>query len=351
MRRIGILGHSDPTSTVRYFERAAASAGHEFVKMESVDRASSLNGLDCLIVVDPFLTDPAVFRSAPCPVVGYLIDVHQQLMPRLAYARYFDHAFIAQLDFLYAFQALPHPSVHWLPLACDPTLHFTADLKRTYDVGFVGKFGSSESERSRVLTEVLSKFPTNETRRKYTPQEMGRVYSSSKIVFNKSINGDLNMRVFEGMASGSMLITDRISNGLDKIGVDGEHYVTYSSSSEAIEKIRYFVENDREREEIALRGQSHVLLEHTYQKRLSQILGKIDEGGAVRSPARRCSSRTEAVWRSEWMRLRGASPREAFNLLVNGHLSQRVLINGAVGLARGLVRSARQNLSTWSSLT
>jgi hypothetical protein len=32
--------------------------------------------------------EPAALRAAPCPVAGYLIDVHQDLPLRLAYARY-----------------------------------------------------------------------------------------------------------------------------------------------------------------------------------------------------------------------------------------------------------------------
>ena len=46
---------------------------------------------------------------------------------------------------------------------------------------------------------------------------MGRIYSESKIVLNASINGDLNMRVFEALTSGALLVTDRIENGLDTL--------------------------------------------------------------------------------------------------------------------------------------
>ena len=49
-----------------------------------------------------------------------------------------------------------------------------------------------------MLRAVLPQFATNDVSRSYNPQQMGEVYSRSKIVFNKSINGDLNMRFFEG---------------------------------------------------------------------------------------------------------------------------------------------------------
>jgi len=131
---IGIARINETETTARYFESAAVAAGHQARRIGDLEGAS-LDDLDLLIVVDPFLKSAAVLRSALCPVAGYLIDVHQQLPVRLAYARYFDHVFVAQPDYLPAFVELGHASAHWLPLGCDPDVHFAAGRERIYDVG------------------------------------------------------------------------------------------------------------------------------------------------------------------------------------------------------------------------
>jgi len=42
-------------------------------------------------------------------------------------------------------------------------------------------------------------------------EQMAETYSASKIVFNCSLKKDVNMRVFEALASGSLLLTNDLS--------------------------------------------------------------------------------------------------------------------------------------------
>jgi hypothetical protein len=342
MKQIGIAAIPDTTTTARYFERAAVAAGHQLRPINTITSPRDLVGLDCLMVVDPFRADPDILRRAPCPVIGYFIDVHQQLAPRLAFARYMDYVFIAQPDFLEAFAGLPHPSAHWLPLACEPSTHFAGPQPRCFDVGFVGKLGHPGSDRHTVLTHVLGQFATNDINRFYNPREMGAVYSQSKIVFNKSINRDLNMRFFEGLAAGALLVTDRIGNGLDKFGRDGEHYIGYDTAEEAIEKIRYYLAHAAEREQIAEHGQQLMFEHHTYAHRLATILEISRDSARHLAPCRQAAPKVEAHWRSEYMMLHGASPAEVGKLLMQGNLSAATMLNAATAAARGIVRPLRQ---------
>lgn len=345
MKRIAIAGIADGVTTARYFERAALAAGLEIDVLHSIPDPSQLAGTDCLIVVDPCLELPGLLRVAPCPVVGYLIDVHQQLPVRLAYARYFDHVFVAQPAYLAAFDALPHASAHWLPLACEPQTHYAQRQERIHDVGFVGKLGAPGSERRATLESVLARFSTNDCLRHHSPREMGEAYSRSRIVFNKSINGDLNMRFFEGLAAGALLVTDRIGNGMDRIGRDGEHYVTYSTVDEAIDKISYYLAHDAEREAIAARGQQLVFEQHTYAHRLAGMLDVAATSQIRPAPARHAPASLEAVWRSECFKLQGAPPRDIGRLVGEGNLSPAMMQNAAVALARGIVRPVRQAIA------
>ena len=54
--------------------------------------------------------------------------------------------------------------------------------------------------------------------------DMARTYSAARIAFNRSIRNDVNMRVFEAVACGSMPMTNDLSdNGLDALFRDGVH--------------------------------------------------------------------------------------------------------------------------------
>jgi hypothetical protein len=260
-------------TTGRYFERAFLELGVGRVevcsKAFSLERASEA---DLILYVDP---GPSVFpmglERADCATACYLIDVHQGLHPRINLAKFFDHVFIAQKDFLGDFIAAG-VEAEWLPLACDPTTHGLSCSERDIDVGFVGKLGNPGSTRYNTLTSVLSSFSTNDYKRYVDPVEMGSIYARSKIVINASINGDVNMRVFEAMAAGALLVTDRIANGLSDLFQEGVHYAGYSSVDEAIAAVRSHLADAGARTAIAVRGKAAVLKGHTYGHRARQII-------------------------------------------------------------------------------
>jgi len=259
---------------------------------------------------------------------------------REIFARHFDHVFVAQRDYVTGIAASGHSGVRWLPSAGDPGLHFVRGLPRDIDVGFVGKHGAPGTERHRVLTEVLGRFRTNPQDRSYTPQEMGVIYSRSRIVFNKSIGGDVNMRVFEAMAAGALLVTDRIGNGLDELAEEGTHYIGYDTADEAVAQIRRYLEDEDGRARIARQGRELLLARHSYAARLREILAAVAVAPPHGAPARGASARERRLWRAEWARLRGTSLGQALSLGVAG-----LPAAGYVHLAIGLARGARQRLS------
>ena len=92
-------------------------------------------------------------------------------------------------------------------------------------------------------------------------EEMALFYSRCRIAFNRSLNEDLNMRVFEALCSGSMLLTDRlpVESGLERLFQDRDHLVLYDDDSlEGL--VSYYLENVEEREAIAAKGRASVLV-------------------------------------------------------------------------------------------
>ena len=78
------------------------------------------------------------------------------------------------------------------------------------------------------------------------------------------------MRLFEATGVGSCLLTDWKENLSDFFIPDVE-VVTYRSSQEATEKVKFLLEHPEQRRAIALAGQRRTLSEHTYKQRAQQL--------------------------------------------------------------------------------
>jgi len=104
--------------------------------------------------------------------------------------------------------------------------------------------------------------------------EYFRVLCRSQISFNNHINvagaHGGNMRLFEATGVGSCLLTDWKENLSDFFIPDVE-VVTYRSSQEATEKVKFLLEHPEQRRAIALAGQRRTLSEHTYKQRAQQL--------------------------------------------------------------------------------
>lgn len=211
---------------------------------------------------------PQHLEALRCPKICYLIDSHLQLSAHLEWARQFDMVFIAQREYLFEFRQLGMKA-YWLPLGCDPEIHCGADLPKSYPIGFVGGVQPG-SRREALLTELTSNIPVHYERCFW--DDMARLFSRSKIVFNEAIRNDLNMRVFEVMSTGSLLLTDMAGNsGQDELFRDGEDYAVYRDSNVS-EVARFYLDNEELREQIAARGQRLVLNAHTYAHRMEDLL-------------------------------------------------------------------------------
>ena len=104
--------------------------------------------------------------------------------------------------------------------------------------------------------------------------EMPQIFKESKINLNvtlKCIESGIPLRVLDIMGSGGFVLTNYQSEIAENF-VDGEELAVYSSLEEAVDKCRYFLSNDRERERIAEKGYQKVKSDFTYEKRIQEML-------------------------------------------------------------------------------
>lgn len=110
--------------------------------------------------------------------------------------------------------------------------------------------------------------------------DMYRILLSSKITINRHIdvaeNYSNNMRLYESTGCGALLITDYKDN-LNELFKLGEEVVFYRSVDELVDLIRYYQANDQERKGTAEAGQKRTLNEHTYYKRMVELINIIGQ--------------------------------------------------------------------------
>ena len=106
------------------------------------------------------------------------------------------------------------------------------------------------------------------------------VFKKTKIVvnFHNDLTGKnryINLRAFEAVASQALLISD-LRRDLPTVFKIGEEILIYKNSDDLYKKVIYYLEHEKERQKIALKGYKRVLKNHTYEVRVKQMFSLID---------------------------------------------------------------------------
>lgn len=214
--------------------------------------------------------------ECPKPMIYWASDTHinngkpgDSYPYRLSMAKKADIVFCAQKRACEEMKRDGVANPIWLPHAVEPQAYPKFDLlSKRYDVCFVGHVNSKN--REDFLDRMFGEFPNF-----YYGQQLfeaaARKYAETKVVLNISMADDLIMRVFEVMATGSFLLTNWVPT-IEELFEDGKHLVLYKSLDEAVDKAKYYIKHDSEREKIAQAGYEHVIKNHTIQKRVDVIL-------------------------------------------------------------------------------
>jgi len=253
-----------PFTTASYIEMALKDFPKASVFRKGEDRVPCA---DVIINIEPC----GEIISYPTAVSCYWeIDNHIHLGRDLDKYEKVDHVFVAQKFFLPLYQG---KKVSWLPLGADPKLHRRfEDEPAEYDVGFLGN--DTYARRSGLLDKIGKKYKLLRSTSK-PGEDYSRKLSRCKILFNCSMDNDMNMRVFEAMSIGRLLVTDKV-DGQDELFKDGVHYVSYHDWESLDKVISYYLTHTKERERIAKTGAEFIRAKHTYFHRLEQIMTKLN---------------------------------------------------------------------------
>lgn len=270
--KLALIFNKEREDTIgSYFERAAKKMGVSFDHYWTSD-SDIPKKYDLYLRIDhgDYKYDiPAELR----PSAFYAIDTHLDKPYRKIreQAVHYDHVFCVQKTGAEKLKKDAGVNAVWVPIGCDPEKHKNLRLEKKFDVAFVGTEGK-KNLRGELLKMLARRYPDSFIGRAESGL-ISNIYSSAKIGFNYSINNDVNMRMFEILSCGALLVTNFIhDNGFEELFSPGVNTVVYRSPAELFKTIDYYLAHDDERERVADQGHILAVNSHTYADRLKRML-------------------------------------------------------------------------------
>lgn len=253
-------------------------------------------------------------KQLKVPIVFWFVENFRTLPYWESVAPHYDYFFSIQRgEFFEKLEKAGATNVGYLPQAASPPHHtpleLTGDEKLKYgsDLSFMGagypnrrqffnglldydfKIWGTEWELESELGErVMNK---NE---RLAPEEYIKIFNASKINLNlhsssvpsgiDPVSDFVNPRVFEVAACGSFSLVDARTE-LPPLMEPGKEIETFSNLAELREKADYFLRNPEERIKIANAGRRRVLADHTFERRMVELLRVVmeNESGSLGS--------------------------------------------------------------------
>jgi len=246
----------------------------------------------CILQVEsdfPLLPEELV--RTEIPTVCLDVDTYAYTKCRMRWSSLFDHVGVFHPGYEGLFRRSGHPGAFLLPHAVCREFFDQPELSREFEVGWVGlTSGPFYRKRREWMRKLANAFRMNDWRRTYSLEEVAGVYRRSRVVVNIGRDDypqDANMRVFEVLASGALLLTS-LPSELSELGFqDGVHFVGYRQDSEIKPFVRRFLKDEPARARIAQAARKKVLQEHTYDCRADQLLRRLQQYGHRKlAPAR-----------------------------------------------------------------
>ncbi|MDP3089390.1 MAG: glycosyltransferase [Nitrospira sp.] len=227
-----------------------------------------------LIVLGDESTQPLVLglETLPVPVVWYAIDSHIHANWHMHYAAAFDVILVAQKDWVPAYQLDgDRQHVSWMPLFCQGS--HDLGFAREIPLSFIGTLDAARNpDRVDLILRLQTQYPIVVQSGPYD-----EIFNRSMMVLNQSVANDVNLRTFEAMACGALLLTERVGNGFSDLFQDRTHCALYEKGNvdHIIEITDYYRAHPAERKAIARQGYEAVMAAHTSLHRAQALLDTV----------------------------------------------------------------------------
>lgn len=236
---------------------------------------------DLLIYPDNYYPRiPLKVERLSVPSACFHFDTYSDTENRMKFSFLFDYVFVSHPRYVEQFKKSGLTNTFLLPHAVDSGEFGKPAGERKFDIGWVGRLdGEIYKERREVISSLSLKYQVNDVYKFYDYPALANIYRQSRIAVNFSRSDypqDANLRCFEIMAGGALLLTGYPSE-LEDIGFhEGIHYKGFKDYKDLLRLLDYYLLNRHECEKIAQAGQELTLTRHTYDARAAALLNIVN---------------------------------------------------------------------------
>ena len=246
---------------------------------EIIDRLPSGWLPDMVLFSDPaYYQIPSGIEESPFPTAAIIGDWNLSFEALQKSAGCFDYLF-TDLKGVEIFKRHGYGNVEYFPMfSFDPEVHRPLpDIEKVDDICFIGNLNHAvQRERAQWLKRIAmlsQKYKVIIANGIYG-EDYTRLLNQSKIIFNRSIRGEMNMRAYEAPACRTLLFFEEENLEVRNFYTDRVHCVLYNESN-LEDLLDYYLSNESERGKIAQNGYERVQ-ELTYEKRTAKLLAWIE---------------------------------------------------------------------------
>ena len=312
VRGIDVSGFNDGFMLLDQFVKNEGRQGlmrGQYVEMVSSVLLESLNEkpIDILIcMAQAPISGRALAELRSRGVITVLWFVEDYL--RFGYwremAKYYDFVFTIQKgECIERIKEAGAGEVHYLPTACDPSCHapmvLSEDDRKTWGspISFVGAGYHNRQQMFATMADYPfkiwgSEWPTGrpfdrlvqEEARRIKPEEYVKIFNSTEVNLNLHSSSErdgvdpsgdfVNPRTFELAAAGAFQLCDE-RQLLPELFEPGKEIITFNSLQDMKDKIAYYLQHPEERKAVTERARMRALKDHSYERRLEQMLATV----------------------------------------------------------------------------
>lgn len=171
----------------------------------------------------------------------------------------------------------------FFPEASDPVLFAPGDATKEFDVSFVG---AAYGQRAQIVRAIersgvrVRTWGTGWPTGRIPTDDVPGLFARSRIVLGSGLVGycsdfvALKLRDFDGPMSGSLYLT-HANPDFEPLLHAGSEIATFTDESDAVARVRHYLEHSDEREAIAAAGRARCVREHTWASRVEMLMGAL----------------------------------------------------------------------------
>ncbi len=221
---------------------------------------------------------PLDISSVDIPIVTIFMDWHESKMEYVKTIASISDWIFTDLKGIEVLKNLGFTNTSFFPLGGYNPKHFKnlENLDKIYDISFIGCLDSSYyTTRTKLLYQLLElndNYIVNFTQGLFN-NDYTRFISQSKISFNHSVKGELNMRAYEIMKAGSLLFIEEENLEAKKAFTPFVHFIPYNSDN-LLSLVEHYLNNENERE-LIIKNASLAVKKFTFENNIQSLFKQI----------------------------------------------------------------------------